>query len=93
MKHYVGRSQSCIVLSISFTAATLFVGNLSFRVRDYDLIDFFSNEGFKPTSARVITQQGQQGSRSKGLVAKHACIVHTCTRIICDNMGGKGLTC
>ena len=44
-------------------AGTLFVGNLSFSVKDYELSDFFANEGFKLIAARVITQPG---GRSKG---------------------------
>ena len=39
------------------------MGNLSFSVKDYELSDFFANEGFKPIAARVITQPG---GRSKG---------------------------
>ena len=39
------------------------MGNLSFDVKDYQLSDFFANEGFKPIAARVITQPG---GRSKG---------------------------
>ena len=47
----------------AFTAATLFVGNLSFNIGDDDLSEYFSSEGHEPSSARVITQQG---GRSKG---------------------------
>ena len=50
-----------------FAATTLFVGNLSFNVRDHDLSKFFADEGFTPASARVITQRGErERERSKG---------------------------
>ena len=56
-------TQTFIHCLLTHVAGTLFVGNLSFSVKDYELSDFFANEGFKPTAARVITQPG---GRSKG---------------------------
>ena len=43
--------------------STLFVGNLSWDVDEDTLSEFFSSQGYAPSSVRVIT--GQDG-RSKG---------------------------
>jgi cold-inducible RNA-binding protein len=50
------------------TVTKLYIGNLSYHVNDESLLQLFSEKGYKPISAKVITDRETGRSRGFGFV-------------------------